>query len=483
MTIYKIMKHLFPITFLFLFIFLTGLFADEVAIPVPQKEVSQDYQSIALLSNLLPASALPISWIPIGDAGNSGDPLTHQLGAVKNNFEIAQYEVTAAQYTVFLNAVATEQDPHHLYDENMEKNPAIACITRSGDQPPFVYSTISGRENIPITYVSHNNALRFINWLENGYPSRDAGDDIITASTEIGAYTFSNQGNQERATRNIDSTFYLPTQDEWVKAAYYKGGNLHAGYWMYPTAHDIAPYYQYGLPENRANYQTKVASWSTWGQSFKLLLVNDSPQSVSGYGVSDMGGNVAEWTDSTDLQSNNFVLGGSWQSEYSIWNNNDLMRTANPKTQDPTIGSETVGFRIAAIANNPSPAASIATTDTSVAITPDQPVILQSTNPTSSSWFSNLSTSEKVALGVGVATLLAAGIFYGGPALLAFCWTDAIIKVPAANVFTQATVPVVTTAMPITEEGELLQQADTLLDKATEMFERLGGTVAQAEEI
>ena len=470
------MKHLFPLTVLFLFIFLTGLFADAVAIPVPQKEVSQDDQSIALLSDLLPANALPISWIPIGDAGNSGDSLAHQLGAVKDNFQIAQYEVTAAQYTVFLNAVATEQDPHHLYDENMEKNPAIACITRSGDQPPFFYSTISGRENIPITYLSYNTALRFINWLENGHPTRDAGDDIITASTEIGAYTFSSEGNQERATRNIASTFYLPTQDEWVKAAYYKGGNLHAGYWMYPTAHDTAPSYQYGLPENRANYQAKAASWSTWNQPFKLLPVNDSPESVSGYGVSDMGGNVAEWTDSTDIKNKNLIFGGSWQSEYSIWANNDLMRTANPKTQDPTIGSETVGFRIAAIANNPSPAASIATTDTSAAITPDQPMILQSTHPTSSSWLSNLSTSEKVALGVGGAALLAAGIFYGAPALLAWYSADMPVAILLGETVVSDVPQVTARVATIREEDEAAcELVNSKLDSMLPVLKRWAG--------
>ena len=32
-----------------------------------------------------------------------------------------------------------------------------------------------------------------------------------------------------------------PSEDEWYKAAYYKGGGDHAGYWDYPTSSDTVP--------------------------------------------------------------------------------------------------------------------------------------------------------------------------------------------------------------------------------------------------
>ena len=35
--------------------------------------------------------------------------------------------------------------------------------------------------------------------------------------------------------------FFLPSEDEWYKAAYYKGGGTNAGYWDYPTQSDTAP--------------------------------------------------------------------------------------------------------------------------------------------------------------------------------------------------------------------------------------------------
>ena len=40
---------------------------------------------------------------------------------------------------------------------------------------------------------------------------------------------------------NSNATFYLPTADQWYKAAYYKGGGTSAGYWDYATQSDSAP--------------------------------------------------------------------------------------------------------------------------------------------------------------------------------------------------------------------------------------------------
>ncbi len=40
--------------------------------------------------------------------------------------------------------------------------------------------------------------------------------------------------------RKPGALVFLPTDDEWYKAAYYKGGGTKAGYWDYPTESDTA---------------------------------------------------------------------------------------------------------------------------------------------------------------------------------------------------------------------------------------------------
>ena len=40
-------------------------------------------------------------------------------------------------------------------------------------------------------------------------------------------------------TRNAGATYFIPSENEWYKAAYYKGGGTNAGYWTYPTQSNV----------------------------------------------------------------------------------------------------------------------------------------------------------------------------------------------------------------------------------------------------
>ena len=39
-------------------------------------------------------------------------------------------------------------------------------------------------------------------------------------------------------TRNAGAKYFLPSENEWYKAAFYKGGGTNAGYGLYPTKSD-----------------------------------------------------------------------------------------------------------------------------------------------------------------------------------------------------------------------------------------------------
>ena len=81
------------------------------------------------------------------DAGNTTDPNVY--GAVNYEYSIGKYEVSLAQYTRFLNAVAAS-DPNGLYNPNMATNLRIAGIERSGENGEYTYSVI-GSGNRPVT--------------------------------------------------------------------------------------------------------------------------------------------------------------------------------------------------------------------------------------------------------------------------------------------------------------------------------------------
>ena len=96
-----------------------------------------------------------IDTVRVGNPGNAPDTEimnddTTGYGAVEYDYRIGTYEVTAGQYTEFLNAVAAE-DTYELYDPDMAlgDNPAFCCypsILRTG--LPFVSYTLKNTRKI-----------------------------------------------------------------------------------------------------------------------------------------------------------------------------------------------------------------------------------------------------------------------------------------------------------------------------------------------
>jgi len=287
--------------------------------------------------------------VTVGDPFNAPDDLG--VGAVDKIYQIGTYEVTARQYKAFLNAVAWKEDPRHLYHLEMESDKKIACIHRNiNSDGTYSYNLIDELHgDLPITYISLNDAERFCNWLENGAPDATQDYQFLQQSTEFGAYAFSEQENQTIVESNPNARYHIPSDDEWVKAAYYKGNGINAGYWMYPTQHDTAPGNGLGDITNFANYQTYNGSLKNnfLDDALMITTVGCFNQTSTFYQNHDMAGNVAEWTLSRGPSEGALVRGGSWQSKYSWYGDNDLMRRATPKSYDPSTATNFIGFRIA----------------------------------------------------------------------------------------------------------------------------------------
>src|SRR6185436_20371683 len=131
-------------------------------------------------------------------------------------YNIGSTEVTNAQYAAFLNAVAAT-DPNSLYNTDMAGS--FGGITRSGSSGSYTYSSVSGRANNPVNFVSFWDATRFANWLHNGQPMGPQS----ASTTEDGAYTLTPQGIvNNTVTRNASWQWAVASADEWYKAAYYQ---------------------------------------------------------------------------------------------------------------------------------------------------------------------------------------------------------------------------------------------------------------------
>jgi formylglycine-generating enzyme required for sulfatase activity len=303
---------------------------------------------VALLGSLAaPALAEPIQWVTVGDPGNLADTAPAGYGAVADSFRIMKYEFTNQQYTDFLNSVAAT-DTYSLYNALMGSE-TRGGITRSGSSGGFAYTVKTNMGDKPVNYVSWFDVARVSNWLMNGATG--------TSSTETGGYTLvGGQISGIAPAVNNDATFWLPTENQWYKAAYYKASGTNAGYWDFATQSNTAPTAvtagstgigSSGSTGNFANYNNG-AGWN--GQTGNVTTVGTNG-GASAYGVFDMMGNLREWNDLTGAaNSSRGLRAGNWNTSGAA-----NLSSSNTAAVTPSTERNDIGFRLASPVAVPEP--------------------------------------------------------------------------------------------------------------------------------
>ena len=299
----------------------------------------------------MPTGLTSQEFVSVGDAGNAGeqsrlasdgDPTYY--GSVNYNYRIGKYDVTTAQYCQFLNAVA-KTDTYGLYNTKMDAGyyPTVA-IVQSGSPGSYSYSVTGSyneKENCPVFAVGWDDAARYCNWLQNGQPSGDQGP----GTTETGAYTLGGMVTNDdllSVTRNAGATYFLPSEDEWYKAAFYKGGGTNAGYWLYPTQSDTAPSNVLSATgTNNANYDDGGYTDPT----NLLTPVGTFAASPGPYGTYDMAGNLWNWNEETiDSDIARGLRGGDCHLDSDY-----LASSYRSYNSPPADAWSTVSFRVASV--------------------------------------------------------------------------------------------------------------------------------------
>ncbi len=231
-------------------------------------------------------------WCYIGDVGNPRDPL-YRKGRVLYSFELKCHALTNEEYCRFLNVVAKESDPYGLFNSDMQ-NGILGGIVRLDGGGGYVCK--SGWEHRPVVYVGFHDIMRYCNYLHYG---KTEGTDTEGAyDTRFCEKILSGEMSAPPSygRRNKEAKYWIPSDDEWYKAAYYDPTRTcRRKYWDYPCRTSNRPSNQSTDPHS-CNY-LKEGVYLGLGAPYYLAEVQDYPNSDTYYGVRQMAGNVWEWVE------------------------------------------------------------------------------------------------------------------------------------------------------------------------------------------
>jgi hypothetical protein len=261
------------------------------------------------------ANTFDISFVNIGNAGNAGDTGTHpvwkRLGAVPYEYRMGTYEIS----------------------QN-----AIDKATASG-----MANVTAGQwtGNQPAGAITWYEAAAFVNWL-NTSTGKQAAYDLSWSGTAWSMNLWSSADAWTIGGTNLfrhkDAFYFLPSENEWYKAAYYNPAG--SNYFLYPTGSDTAP--------------TAVASGTDAGTAVYNNAANapagvDVAGGLSPYGTMGQGGNLWEWNETT-VDGNN-----SSPSDFRVrrggiyfypegWLTSPIIGADPPDSQNSS-----AGFRVASV--------------------------------------------------------------------------------------------------------------------------------------
>jgi len=264
------------------------------------------------------SATITLDMIAIGNVGNAADTTTY--GSVSYAYDIGKTEVTTAQYVAFLNATASTVDTYQLYNAGMANmgGTGVGISQTGGVITNFSYSVTGGGGNRPVAFVSWFDAARFSNWMTTGQGT----------TTETGSYTLADAVLGSTVARNvIVGGYYIPTENEWYKAAYYNPGTT--AYSLFPNGTDA-------ITIADANYANPTGTTTDVG------TYSGDPSS---YGTFDQGGNVREVMNfDADAAGGVLLRGGSYTSGSS-----SPLSSASRTLSDTDFETISTGFRVSVV--------------------------------------------------------------------------------------------------------------------------------------
>lgn len=269
-------------------------------------------------------------------------------GRVDYTYRISVTEVTTAQWFEFVEAYAP-------YYSGARTNSSFTSLfiyptVLDPDQPP-AYAIAPGFERVAAS-MSWYMAARYCNWLENG--KRSTPEAFETGVYDTATFTRNPDGTWPvPSDRSPGAHFWIPTLDEWIKAAYYspdRYGEGVEGYWTRPNRSDspLIP----GYPDEGGQTSAGIPP-PTGEDGIRYLDVGSYPDVVTPWGLLDASGGVSEWLGTGPNQGSVRDVKGSYGylGGYDpVWT--DRLDTIGGASATGSVGG-LVGLRLAGVVPSP----------------------------------------------------------------------------------------------------------------------------------
>lgn len=211
--------------------------------------------------------ASPANGKSIGQIGVTGD----NLGFIDpGNYRMGIYEITNAQWKAF-----------------------ISLAGKPSGFPSRAYQTDSSwlESNFPTNFVSWYEAAQFVNWLNTSSGYQEAYKFVGTPGMNdysIAVWDTADAANGTNLYRHKDAYYFLPTEHEWVKAAFWNGTYLQT--YSNKTGELLHPGdFVSGTGWNIFNHNYGTDLYRPWN-------VGSGSEELNG--TFDMTGNLMEWVES-----------------------------------------------------------------------------------------------------------------------------------------------------------------------------------------
>jgi sulfatase modifying factor 1 len=305
-----------------------------------------------------------LEFVSIGAPGNptwrgTGAPVNDYAigrGSVSYAYRIGRYEVTSAQWVEFLNAGLDRPSNDTL---PWIDTPAFWGGARTTPNNPngFRWNVSAANAMLPANGIGWRTAAMYCNWLTNDKRTDRAA--FLTGAYDVSTFGYTPFGTlTDQPTRSPTAKYWIPSLDEWIKAAHYdpnKSGTGQGGYWLFPITKDTPPAYAppgvqaiggQGLGQSSAGWESSTYP----GFNPFAMPLGAYTNVMSPWGLFDTSGGTSEWTEEIILYSR--LLGGS------AIGLGPSDRLGNFPGDDPSSGSFRNGFRIAT--HIPAPGAAMA---------------------------------------------------------------------------------------------------------------------------